>query len=532
MALEQSVLSQLDPQIRSYIDQLKSENQRLKKSHRTLEARYEVLDEKYHLLLFKRFHRSSEQDSAQHQLFEEAETAANEALEEDSAEKVTVPAHQRSKRGRKPIAAHVPRVDVVHDIDESEKQCDCGHTMVRIGEEVSERMQVIPAKMYAERHIRPKYACHHCEGSGDEEKPAVRVAPAPPSMLPGSIVTPGLLAFILVNKFVDHLPFYRQEARFKRIGIHISRQDMSNWTINAAGKLSPLVERFRQRIQRGPVVWMDETPVQVLQEPGRQNTTKSYMWVALGGPLSSPICLYHYARTRGPDYARSLLKGYSGYLQADGYDVYGRIATEEPGIVLAGCWAHVRRKFYEAAKASKKVGAAQEAISRIRKLYQIESELRAQDISPQEFIALRRKQAQPVLESFKVWLGKKSQTIVPSTLLGQAVAYAFGQWEKLVRYLDHAGLTPDNNATENAIRPFVLGRKNWLFSGSPRGAEASCAIYSLIETGKQNGLDPYAYLHLIFTKAPLISDEQQWDALLPENLDAAAVNTAFLATVR
>lgn len=526
MALEQTVLQQLDPQVRSYIQNLESQ-------HRTLEARYEVLDEKYRLLLFKRFSRSSEQDSSQQQLFEEAaDTSDLTSDTEGSSDTITVEAHQRKKRGRKPIDESVPRVDILHDIDESQKQCACGHEMVRIGEEVSERMQVIPEQMYAERHIRPKYACRHCEGSGDEDKPAVRLSPAPPSILPGSIVTPGLLAFILVNKFVDHLPFYRQEARFERLGIHISRQDMSNWAIGAAKKLAPLTKLFEDRIRGGPVIQMDETPVQVLREPGRPATRKSYMWLARGGPPEAPVCLYHYAETRGPEYAQSLLEDYSGFVQADAYDVYARIAEAEPGITLVGCWAHARRKFHEASKASKKVGAAHEAVSRIKKLYQVEKELRAKDLGATEFLSARKKQVEPVLESFKRWLAKKSETVVPSSLLGRAVAYTLKEWHKLVRYLDAPGLTPDNNAAERAIRPFVVGRTNWLFSGSPSGATSSCAIYSIIETGKQNGLDPYAYLHYIFTKAPLITDEAEWETLLPENLEPDVVNKAFLAALR
>ena len=459
MALEQTVLQQLDPQVRSYIEELQTKHDSLSSQHRDLEARYEVLDEKYRLLLFKRFARSSEQDSSQQQLFEEAEqTGKTTGDTEGSSDTITVETHQRKKRGRKPIDESVPRVDILHDIDESQKQCACGHEMVRIGEEVTERMQVIPAQFFAERHIRPKYACRHCEGSGDEDKPAVRVAPAPPSILPGSIVTPGLLAFVLVNKFVDHLPFYRQEARFERLGIHISRQDMSNWAIGAAKKLAPLIKLFKDRIRGGPFIQMDETPVQVLREPGREATTKSYMWLARGGPPKAPVCLYHYAETRGPEYAQSLLEDYTGFVQADAYGVYARIAEAEPGITLVGCWAHARRKFHEAAQASKKVGAAHEAVSRIKKLYQVEKELRAKDLDATEFLSSRKKQVEPVLESFKRWLAKKSETVVPSSLLGRAVAYTFKEWDKLVRYLDAPGLTPDNNAAERAIRPFVLGR--------------------------------------------------------------------------
>jgi len=242
-----------------------------------VESRYDHLKEEYRLLVYKRFARSAEQiDPSQEELFTEAE--AQGSNEEEPGEELSeVAAHSRKKRGRKPLDEKLPRVEILHDIPEEEKQCACGHELVRIGEERSERLQVIPEQMWVERHIRPKYACKNCEGSGDEQKPAVRVAPAPPSILPGSILTPGLLAFILVNKFVDHLPFYRQEKRFQRLGMHISRQDMSNWTIAAAKRLRPLIEFFRDQIRAGPVVQMDETPVQVLKEPGGENTTRSFM---------------------------------------------------------------------------------------------------------------------------------------------------------------------------------------------------------------------------------------------------------------
>jgi len=502
MALDRNRLKALDPEVRSYIESLENRD-------RHWETRYG-------------------------QLVEEAEQGAEVP---EPTETVSVETHQRKKAGRKPIDEKVPRVEILHDIKEADKRCACGHELVRIGEEVSERLQVIPERMYVERHIRPKYACKHCEGSGDEERPAVRIAPVPPSVIPGSIVTPGLLAFILVNKFVDHLPFYRQEARFERIGIHISRQDMSNWAIASAARIEPLIQLYRLRIQGGPVVHMDETPVQVLsaglpQEPDRSDTARSYMWLARGGPPESPVLLYHYEPSRGRRYPAEILSGYRGYLQADGYEVYDRVAEAEGGVTLVGCWAHARRKFHEAATASKKAGAGREGIERIRKLYRIEEELRSKELPSETFLEQRRKLAEPVLEDLNRWLTAKSEKVVPSSLLGKAVGYTLSQRHKLVRYLEHPALTPDNNAAENAIRPFVLGRKNWLFSGSPRGADASCALYSVIETAKANGLNPFAYLHLLFEQAPLIRHETEWEAFLPENLDAEEANNRFLAAVR
>jgi len=528
MALSEAARQTLDSETRSYIEKLERAEGRWRRKYQTLEQRYEVLEERHRLLLFKRFARSSEQEPiGQQQLFAEAEETA-EALEADEVEEttVTVAAHERSKTGRKSIDERHPRIEVVHDIDNDEKQCGCGDELVRIGEETREIVQVIPEQMWVERHVYPKYGCHTCEGSGDEDRPAVRIAAREATILPRSIASPALVAFILVNKFVDHLPFYRQEKRFARIGIDISRQDMSNWTITVARAIKPLIERFILMIRGGPFMQMDETPLQVLNEPGRANTTKSYMWLARGGPPEAPVVVYHYSPTRGSDYPRSLLDGYEGYLQADAYGVY-RMLAEELGFILVGCWAHARRKFHEAAQASKKAGAAHEGMKHIRRLYEIERELRGEHLSPQEFADKRREKALPVLDEFAAWLNKKHKTVVPSSLLGKAVAYTLHEWDALSRYLDRPEITPDNNAAENHVRPFVVGRRNWLFSGAPRGAEASCAIYSLIETAKHNTLDPFAYLNYVFEKAPLMHEAEDWDQLLPHRLDAATLTAAL-----
>jgi len=244
------------------------------------------------------------------------------------------------------------------------------------------------------------------------------------------------------------------------------------------------------------------------------------------------VCLYHYEQTRGGGYVRELLSDYRGYLQADGYQVYEKIAAENRALTLVGCWAHARRTFFEAAKGAKKSGAAHEAMGKIKKLYRLEQELGSKGLDEEVFLKARREHAEPILGDLKAWLAKKSQIVVPGSLLGKAVGYALKQWDALVRYLDHPALTPDNNAAENAIRPFVLGRKNWLFNGSPRGADSSCAIYSIIETAKQNGMNPYAYLHYIFSQVPQMTANAEWEELLPQNLDPEEINTAPFAGVR
>jgi transposase len=271
-------------------------------------------------------------------------------------------------------------------------------------------------------------------------------------------------------------------------------------------------------LKSGPVIQMDETTVQVMGEEGREDTQKSYMWLALGGPLDKPVVLYEYRETRGGYHAKELLKGYSGYLQTDGYEGYDSAVKDMPGIVHVGCFAHARRKFYEASKITKKPQSAEEGIKHIRKLYRLEEELRSQNLDDSTFVSERKARAGPMLDQFKSWLLKRKEDVPPSLLLGKAISYTLTQWDKLTAYLENPYLTPDNNACENLIRPFVIGRKNWLFNKSPEGAESSCGMYSLIETAKLNGLLPMAYLMLLFEKAPLAKSAEDWINLLPWNI--------------
>jgi transposase len=231
-----------------------------------------------------------------------------------------------------------------------------------------------------------------------------------------------------------------------------------------------------------------------------------------------PAVYYEYHPTRASEHAKSFLIGFKGYLQTDGYQGYKTATEGNKDIHLVGCFAHARRKFFEADKASKKSQSALEGIKYIKKLYALEKELRGKKLSSDEFLEQRKVKAEPILIQFKQWLEKRSQNLIPESQLGKAVHYTLNQWEYLVRYLDSPFLTPDNNASENAIRPFVLCRKNWLFSGNPKGANSSCGMYSLIETAKQNNLNPFDYLHYVFSKAPLIKKEADWLELLPWNL--------------
>lgn len=488
----------------------------------SLKVENDILREKLRLALYHKFGRSSEKiDSSQQELFEELE---ENQTPEATDETTVVASHQRQKNaGRKPLDENIPREDVVHDIPEEEKICGCGAALSKIEEVISEELEIIPEQIFVKRHIYPKYACRCCEGSGDEEKPVFRVARSEPRLLPGSIASPALLAFILVNKFTDHLPFYRQEKRFERIGAHISRQDMANWSIRAYQVLKALEELFVTKIKEGPVIQMDETPVQVMKEPGRPDTRKSYMWLARGGPPDARLVYYKYHPTRDALFIKDLLSGYSGFLQTDGYAAYDSALKENDQIIHVGCLAHLRRKFHEAAKGSKKAGGPHIALSKIQKIYRVEEELRSQDLENQVFLETRREQVTPVLDDFKAWLEEKAVQVRPSSAFGKAIAYASSEWDKVIKYLESPYLTPDNNGAERSIRPFVLGRKNWLFAGSPRGADASCFFYSMIETAKENGLNPYGYLKWVFETAPWL-EKSDYENLLPWNCEPETVN--------
>jgi transposase len=278
---------------------------------------------------------------------------------------------------------------------------------------------------------------------------------------------------------------------------------------------------MKEHLRRGTVMGMDETTMQVMREDGRENTQKSYMWLARGGPPDAPVVIYEYHPTRAADNINSFLTGFSGHLQTDGYEGYDSILSSHEDIIHVGCMAHARRKFFEAHKVSKSKTALL-AISKIKGLYTIESalreELKQNKITPEEFLERRMEKAVPILNDFHAWLEKQALELPDSSKTAAAVSYTLKQWPKLRRYLDSAELTPDNNACEQLIRPFVIGRKNWLLSGSPDGAASSCALYSMIESAKLNKVNPYEYLNRIFTLAATMNPSDDWSALLPWNI--------------
>jgi transposase len=340
--------------------------------------------------------------------------------------------------------------------------------------------------------------------------------------MPGSMATPDLLSFIFTQKYCDYLPFYRQEAAFERIGVEISRQNMSNWQQGVCEKLIPLLTLLKAHITTGNVVQMDETTIQVMNEPGRGNKQKSYMLLARGGPPDKKAVWYEYHESRASKHIIELLSGYSGFLQTDGYEGYDAAVKDLPGIIHAGCMAHARRGFFESLKVGGGSGGAEAALSQIKGLYTVESELRKKlnghEIDAETFQSRRQEKCLPILNAFHDWLEKEQRQALGSSKLGEAVAYTLNQWPKLIRYLEDEELTPDNNACERSIRPFVMGRKNLVVSGSPTGAQSSCQVYSLIETAKANGRNPYEYLKTVFKQAAEMSPADNWEKFLPWNL--------------
>ena len=479
----------------------------------------ELQEERHKLELMKRFARSSETlaegETIQGQLFNELETEIDDETVEPS-ETVTIAEHERKKAGRKPIPNSYPRTELIHDLSEEEKRCPCcGELRPVIGRDTSEEIEIIPEKINVIRHVVLKYGPCACHEFGAANEPAVIAAKAPARLIPGSIASASLVAYSITRKFVEAVPFYRQEASFARIGFDVGRNSLCLWVARAGRALGGLIELMDEDTTKSECIGMDETTVQVLSEPGRPSTSLSYMWVTVGQYGELPIIRFIYHPSRSKEVPKKILAGFSGYLQSDEYAGYNEIGSS-PGIRHAGCWAHVRRKFFEASKVSKNANSALIALGFITRIYVVEQELRGMTtLRADEFVDRRRQRVEPILCQFHEWLIKRSTNTVPGTSIGKAITYALGCWERLSVYLETPLLSPDNNRVENAIRPFVIGRKNWLFSESVLGAHASATLYSVIETAKACGHEPYKYLKFIFEQLPTLKSDESQRHLLP-----------------
>jgi transposase len=501
----------------------------------------ERLKEELRLARHKRFGASSEKsDPDQLGLFNEAETLAP-MPDTGAGGEVTVPEHKRAKGCRKPIDPALPRVRIEHDIAEADKLCPCGsgHLRPRIGEMVAEQADIVPGKVQVLQHVRFKYGpCRVCDGVFPEaaagvtpavapEARAIIVAPLPAQPIPKSIASPNTCAFVVTAKYADGLPLYRQEKILARYGLDVSRGTLASWMVRLGELIVPLMNLMEETQLSYDVLQMDETTVQVLKEDGRAAQTKSRMWVRRGGPPGKPVILFNYEPTRSGKVAWRLTEDFAGYLQSDGYSGYDAVGRRN-GIVPVGCLAHARRKFDEALKAQKqngRGGLAAVGLALIQKIYRVEKLARELGMSDEARKGLRDEKARPVWDELRGWLDRVRRQTPPSTKIGEALGYLDNQWPLLIRVLDDGRLEVDNNACENAIRPFVMGRKAWLFSDTPAGAEASARLYSLIETAKACGQEPYAYLAHVFTELPKAIALAQIEALLPWTLARPAMRS-------
>jgi len=377
----------------------------------------------------------------------------------------------------------------------------CGEEMVEIGKEVHKSLKITPPQFTVVEDVYYTYACKACEKETDEA--VIVKTPKEPTVLPGSFASPEAIAHIMVQKYVMYSPLYRMEQEFGRQGLKLSRQTMSNWILDATDLwLKPIYNVLHEQLRKETVLHADETTLQVLKEPGRAANSKSYMWLyRTSGCAKQNIVLYEYQQTRKADHAEEFLSGFSGWLHADGYLGYHKLPEN---IRVVGCWAHARRKFDEALQTLPKGKQADSpaAIGECfcSRLFRMEEAFAK--LTPEERYTKRLEQEKPVLDALLAWANEMQGKTAPKSAMGRAIHYLLEQWPYLVRYLEDGRLELSNNRAERSIKPFVMGRKNWLFSNTPGGAQGSATIYSLIETAKENHLDPYRYLLWIFKEAP------------------------------
>jgi transposase len=434
---------------------------------------------------------------------------------------VVVATHNRKKRGRKPLDPYLPREIVRHELPESERICaQDGSPLVEIGAEISEQLDIIPQQVRVIQHQRIKYACPCCDDS-------ICATPAPARIIPKGLLTEAALAWVITAKYQDALPLYRQAALLSRFGGDLSRSTLAASVVRVGHAVQPVINLLRDRLLEADVIHGDETVVQVLKEPGRAAQTKSYLWAQVtdSGP---PIRLFSYMPGRGSNHAQALYDGIKPgvVLMSDGYEVYNGLAGGS-GVIHLGCWAHARRYFVDAEAAIPKhaLGPGQLAtrfIAAIGKLYVIESQ--AKDAHPEQRLQLRQTRSREILTQIETLLLQHLHSVLPGSLMGKALHYLSAQWPKLIRFVENGHWPIDNNACENAIRPFVVGRRNWLFSDTVGGAQASANLYSLIETCKANGIEPYGYLIAVFRQLPLAKTAEDFEALLPWKLTPAVIS--------
>jgi transposase len=451
-----------------------------------------------------KFGRGSEQmDAIQKPLFDESVEEDLSALGQDLEDLSTPTADQKPKRTPKRTAlpAHLPRVEYRHEPEST--TCACGCVLKRIGEDVSEKLDYAPGLFSVDRHIRGKWVCTQCE--------TLIQAPVAPEIIDKGIPTSGLLAHLLVAKFSDHLPLYRQSTIFGRAGLAIPRSTLASWVGVCGSKLQPLVDQLKAQVLTYPVLQADETPVSTLA-PGTGKTHRSYLWAYATGEFESlRAVVYDFTPSRSGEHARTFLGAWKGHLVCDDYSGYK--ASFLKGVTEVGCMAHARRHFFELHAANKSVLAA-EALDRIRQLYAIEAEIKT--LKPPDRLEHRQRRSQPIANSLHEWLKGQRAKVPDGSAIAKAIDYSLNRWPALTRFLVDPALPIDNNHDERQIRPWAVGKKNWLFTGTQLAGERAAAIMSLIQTAKLNGHDPHAFLKDVLARLPT-QPASKLDELLPQN---------------
>lgn len=512
---------------------LKDERALLESKNTELELKVKWYEEQQRLYLAKMYGRSSEKseqlDNGQISLFNEAESEVKPEIPEPTIEEIKSYTRKKKQGHREEILKDLPVETVEYHLSEEEQKCECGGKLHVMSKEVRKELKIVPAQVSVVEHVQYVYACRDCEKNNTST--TVKTAKMPKPAIPGSIASSSAIAYVMSEKFVKGIPLYRQEQEWQRMGIEISRQTMANWLVQSADRwLKPVYDRMKEHLLQKDILHADETTLQVLKEPGRNADSTSYMWLYRTGREDVPIILYDYQTTRAGKHPARFLKDFKGYLHTDGYEGYNSVSE----VKIVGCWAHARRYFVDAMKAMppKKDNTStvtEEGLAFCNKLFEIERELH--EVTPKERFEGRIARSRPIIDEFKAWLQYQKARVAPKTPLGKAVQYCRNQWEKLTAFLLDGRLEVDNNRSERSIKPFVIGRKNWLFSNTPKGAASSATIYSIVETAKENGLNPFEYLKYLFDKLPnsdltginTLDGFMPWSSSLPEKCRVKSV---------
>jgi transposase len=475
----------------SHISSLEQERKKLQEELLILEQKHQLTKDELEFLRRQIFGRKSERfigmDPEQLTLELEGmvETMRKEETEQISYTRKKTGKEEKQGHSRMPIPAHLRREEITVEPD------DVPEGSKKIGEEITEVMEYKRAEIYVKKYIRPKYALLNEEGPSDQAGVVIGSLPSLP--IPKGNAGPSLLSHILIGKYVDHLPLYRQQKQIKRLGVEISEKTICGWVAASCDLLFPLYEKLMQHVQQSGYIQADETPIKVLDKNKKGDTHKGYYWV-YHSPISRAVC-FQYRKGRGREGPNEFLEGFQGAIQADGWQVYDKFEKRN-GITLLGCLAHVRRKFKEAQDNDKSRAAY--VLSEIQKLYAIEQKARNEDLDYKARKQLRNDKSKPILQSLKTWLlentAESNSKVLPKSKIGKAISYALGMWHRIERYIEDGKYEIDNNWVENSIRPVALGRKNYLFAGSHDAAQRAAMIYSLLATCKKNNVEPSAWL--------------------------------------